>query len=298
MIRDRFYFGVMALTFLGFPVAAAEKPQPRAELLSFEELTAQLQDPTLRILDARPRAAYDAGHIPGAVWVNTAAAEKLAASPEGLTNQKAWSEWLAPLGISNESHVLVYDANRQLAAARVWWLLTYLGVEHVALLNGGFALWQTEDRAVDTNLPAPGPSQHVVKLQANRLADREDVLTALEKQEQKIVDARSDAEFSGSELRSKRGGHLPQACHLEWLTLVDADGRFLPTDQLRQRVKELGIMPGDAVIAHCQGGGRASVNAFALERLGFQTRNYYLGWSEWGNLNDTPIEKADKPEQP
>ena len=88
---------------------------------------------------------------------------------------------------------------------------------------------------------------------------------------------------------SKRGGHIPAACHLEWSDLVDKDGRFLDAAALRARLEKLGIKPGEPVITHCQGGGRASVDAFALERLGLPTRNYYLGWSDWGNAEQTPV---------
>jgi thiosulfate/3-mercaptopyruvate sulfurtransferase len=109
----------------------------------------------------------------------------------------------------------------------------------------------------------------------------------------RIIDARSEAEFTGQEKRSANGGHIPSACHLEWSELVDRDGRFLGGDVLRSRLREKGILEGQSVITHCQSGGRASVNAFALERLGIRTRNYYLGWSDWGNAEDAPAEKAE-----
>jgi thiosulfate/3-mercaptopyruvate sulfurtransferase len=72
--------------------------------------------------------------------------------------------------------------------------------------------------------------------------------------------------------------------------LVDEDGRFLDGGALRAKLSALGVKPGQPVITHCQGGGRASVDAFALERLGHPARNYYLGWSDWGNAADTPVE--------
>ena len=83
---------------------------------------------------------------------------------------------------------------------------------------------------------------------------------------------------------------MPTACSLEWNNLVDEDGRFLDESALRAKLAKAGVRPGEPVITHCQGGGRASVNAFVLERLGFKTRNYYLGWSDWGNASDTPVE--------
>ncbi len=71
--------------------------------------------------------------------------------------------------------------------------------------------------------------------------------------------------------------------------MVDEDGRFLSEAALRTRLRTLGVDPHATVITHCQGGGRSSVDAFVLERLGMPTRNYYLGWSDWGNTEETPV---------
>jgi thiosulfate/3-mercaptopyruvate sulfurtransferase len=73
---------------------------------------------------------------------------------------------------------------------------------------------------------------------------------------------------------------------------VDKDGRFLVEATLRAKLAEAGVKRGEPVITHCQGGGRASVDAFVFERLGVPTRNYYLGSSDWGNSDDTPVESG------
>jgi hypothetical protein len=91
-------------------------------------------------------------------------------------------------------------------------------------------------------------------------------------------------------LSQRRFIQVFSACHLEWTNLVDPDGRFLDEVALRGKLATIGVRPRDAVITHCQGGGRASVDAFVFERLGFPTQNYYLGWSDWGNAEDTPVE--------
>jgi thiosulfate/3-mercaptopyruvate sulfurtransferase len=129
-----------------------------------------------------------------------------------------------------------------------------------------------------------------VAFRRDRLATRSDVLGALKVGSARVVDARSAAEYAGSEVRSRRGGHIPGACPLEWTDLVDKDGRFLDEATLRARLDQSGVKPGTPVITHCQGGGRASVDAFVTERLGFPTRNYYPGWSDWGNADETPVE--------
>jgi thiosulfate/3-mercaptopyruvate sulfurtransferase len=271
-------------------------------LVSFDELQKMVQAPqaaqTLRLLDARPRSEYDKGHIPGAVWVDLKAAQALGARAGGLNDRAAWQRWLEPLGIAQGMTVLIYDANRQLDAARLWWMRSYLGVERVGLIDGNFPLWAKQGRPISTETPAIKPVPFNVRFQSGRLATKADVLQAMAQEgpaRARLVDARSQAEHTGETKVSKRGGHIPTACRLEWNTLVDADGRFLDSAALEQKLTALGIKPNTPVITHCQSGGRASVNAFVFERLGQPTRNYYLGWSEWGNDDKTPVRTGQEP---
>ncbi len=261
-----------------------------ATLVGFEELQARLGEPELRLIDARPRADYEKGHIPGAVWIDAKAVEAMAAKPGALTDRAAWEAWIRPLGIGPETKVLVYDANRQLDAARLWWLLGYLGVDHVGLVDGNFPTWQAEGRPVAVEVPAVEPRAFPVELRSGRRASRSDVLAAIDAKSMRIIDARTEAEFTGEAKKSRRGGHIPEACHLEWQNFVTREGRFLPIEELRAKLEKAGVRPGEPVITHCQGGGRASVDAFVFERLGHPARNYYESWADWGNADDTPIE--------
>jgi thiosulfate/3-mercaptopyruvate sulfurtransferase len=190
--------------------------------------------------------------------------------------------------------VFVYDDKRQLEAARVWWLLRYLGVDRIGLIDGNFNLWQRTGHPVTSELPTENLRRFRVNFRTDRLATREDVLDALKRDSSRIVDARSQAEYTGAEKRSTRAGHIPSACHLEWSELVDQDGRFVGPEVMRSKLATLGIKTDQSLITHCQGGGRASVNSFALEHLGIPTRNYYLGWSDWGNAEETPVAADDR----
>ncbi len=284
---------LLAASLLGAPAddpAPADRPAPpTARLVDFDALQKRLDEPGLRLLDARTRTEYDKGHLPGAVWVDVKVAEALAARPGGLTDRAAWDAWLKPMGLEPGMSVLVYDSNRQLVAARVWWLLTYLGLPDVGLVNGNFPLWAEQDRPVTAEPTKVAPGSVAVRFRDDRHADRAAVLATLKAGDAQILDARSADEHAGSAKMSKRGGHIPTACHAEWKDFVDAQGRFLDPGKLQARLDAAGLKPGGAVITHCQGGGRASVDAFVLERLGHPTRNYYLGWSDWGNADATPV---------
>jgi thiosulfate/3-mercaptopyruvate sulfurtransferase len=282
---------VIAALALIVPISmkAQEASAPHPQLITHDELQKRLADPKLRLLDSRRKEDYDRAHIPGAIWVDVKAAQTLAARPGGLIDRASWEAWSASLGISSQMDVLVYDGKRQLDAARIWWLLRYLGVDRVGLVDGNFPLWQRSGKPVSSETTSVPPRPLKIAFRADRHATREEVLAVLGKGTTHIVDARSKAEYVGREKLSCRAGHIPAACHLEWAELVDNDGRFLSPGELRARLNRLGIKPGEPVITHCQGGGRASVDTFALEHLGVPTRNYYLGWSDWGNTEETPV---------
>lgn len=230
----------------------------------------------------------------GAVWVDAKAVEKRSAQPGGLADDRGWESWIEPLGIDPQTRALVCDAKRQLDAARVWWLLSYLGVEHVGLIDGGFPLWMKEHRPVTIETSKIRPRHFTVHFRSDRFASRTDVLEAWKQSNSLVIDARSKGEHPGETKRSKRGGHIPGACSLEWSKLVDADGRFLDEPALKAILTKAGVKieARDPVITHCQGGGRSSVDGFVFEHLGFPPRNSYRGWSEGGNADDTPVESG------
>ncbi len=278
------------------PAPAADGPMAR--LATFDELEKSLGQPGLRLLDARPRAEHEHAHLPDATWVDAKAAQAIAARPGGLQDRDAWEAWIRPLGIAPGDRVLILDGERQLEAARLWWLLGYLGVESVGLVDGNVPLWVRQGRPTTAEATATTPVAFPVRFRDDRHATRDQVLRAVEEKTAAIVDARTLAEFTGEKKLSKRGGHAPDACRMEWTDLVDLDGRFLGAEAIRARLAALGVAPGRAVITHCQGGGRASVDAFAIERAGFPTRNFYLGWSDWGNADDTPVVEGPGPAKP
>jgi thiosulfate/3-mercaptopyruvate sulfurtransferase len=275
--------------------SARTAERSRAQLLTFEDLEKRLNDPTLRLIDCRARTDYEQGHIPGAVWIDMRAFETRASQPGGLEDRKFWEDWVAPLGIDRKTSVFVYDAKRQLDAARVWFFLRWIGVERSGLINGGYPLWAWQNRPITTAVPQVEARPFKVEFRKGVAATREDVLAAIRDKSARVVDARSDAEFAGTDRKSRRGGHIPAACHLEWTNLVDQNGTFLDRDALTTAVEKSGLKLGNIAISHCQSGGRASVTAFALELLGVHTRIYFRGWSDWGNAEETPVVEGDEP---
>jgi thiosulfate/3-mercaptopyruvate sulfurtransferase len=267
------------------------KPYPRAELLiEASELAKPPTGKQFRILDVRDKAKYKEGHIPNAVWVDVTAWGKAFASGQ---NQAAWAKRIGELGIDNDMHAVVYDDNLTPSAARVWWILHYWGLKDVRLLNGGWKAWQTSGVPVATD-ETTFPAREVnLPPRADRLATKDQVLESLKTKQSQIIDTRSKAEYCGEKAMAKRNGAIPGAVHLEWSEVIDQKSQRLKgANELAKLFQEKGIDLNRPAVAHCQSGGRAAVMAFALELMGAKdVRNYYKSWAEWGNADDTPIEK-------
>jgi len=126
-----------------------------------------------------------------------------------------------------------------------------------------------------------------------RLAFKAQLLESLPKREFQIIDARSESEYCGEANTAKRNGAIPGAIHKEWTEVTEKKTqRFKSPEELSKLFEEAGIDLNKSSVTYCQSGGRAAVMAFALELMGVKSvHNYYRSWSEWGNAEDTPIEK-------
>lgn len=272
----------------------AQADYPNASLLIEPEALTKSTERII-ILDARPRAEFDKSHIFGANWVNHDEWQK--AFGEG-GDAKEWANRIATLGIDPTSKVVVYDANMAKDAARIWWILSYWGVSDVKLLNGGWKTWTARELPTTDSEPEIVKAKPVpVEARRDRFADKQDVLRSLDTGKFQIVDSRSEDEFCGKDGKgTKRAGAIPGAKHLEWSDLIDPEThRFKEAKELQQLFQASNIDPTKPTATHCQSGGRASVMAFGLELMGGkQVKNYYRGWSEWGNAEDAPIQVPEK----
>jgi thiosulfate/3-mercaptopyruvate sulfurtransferase len=246
-----------------------------------------------RILDARGKAAYREGHVPGAVWLDHITWTR--AFGEGK-DVEGWEKRLGALGITPETPVAVYDDSLAKDSGRVWWILRYWGVRDARLVNGGWKGYRSAGGPVETAANVPPPAE--VKLTPRRgwLATKGELLDVIKGRTAQVVDARSAGEFCGTEETAQRNGAVPTAKHLEWSDTLDKEtGRFKSAQELRRLFRDAGVDPARPAVTYCQSGGRASVMAFALELMGAPgVRNYYKSWAEWGNDPGTPVVKPKK----
>jgi thiosulfate/3-mercaptopyruvate sulfurtransferase len=231
------------------PQEKQKKPTTKPMLIQSVGLEGELREPALRILDTRSQEAYGKGHIPGAVRVDVGGWQALGKSAGGLQNSKAWGEKVSELGIGPDTRVVVYG-NSLPDTARIWWMLKYLGLENVEVLDGGWDLWQKEGRTAESAVPRVAATRFVPKFDASRLEEMDPLRKSLGSETVTLVDARSPSEFTGKEVRGNRGGHIAGATNLEWKELLAGDGRFKTPEELRQLFRERRILPDRTAVCY------------------------------------------------
>jgi thiosulfate/3-mercaptopyruvate sulfurtransferase len=300
---------MLPLIILGLGVLAAEPPKKHeypngAILIEPGQLARLLESDVFRslvvVLDCRgAKKDFAEGHVPHALGINPEVwMTRFGKNRAG----EDWPDFLRLCGITKAARTLViYDDSMGKDAARIWWILRYFGFSDVRLLNGGWRAWTAAKLPIAKpattmerfGVPAVHGESLALKPQGDRYADKSSMLTNLQSHalDALVIDARSADEHCGKANTAKRNGAIPGSKHLEWSELLEKEThRFKSPEELKKLFDEAGIDLNKPLITYCQSGGRASVMAFALELMGAKkVRNYYAGWSEWGNADDTPI---------
>lgn len=269
-----------------------------AQLISPRQLAERQARPGLVILDCRfaledpdyGQRSYAQGHIEGA---HQADLERDLSGPvtRGLTGRHplpdpvALVERLQAWGISADSEVVLYDDGPGMYAARAWWLLAWLGKrDGVFLLDGGLKAWHAAGQPLSLNPPAAGRGNFEGTPDAALQISAEDLQQRLGQPSMTLLDARALPRFRGEvEPIDPVAGHIPGAQCAAFNENLDADGRFLPADQLKQRfAAKLGQRSPQQLVAYCGSGVTACHNLFALCLAGYPLGTLYAGsWSEW-----------------
>ena len=243
----------------------------------------------LRYLDVRDQAAFDAAHPPGAVRVPLDEWDAAAkAADTGFAKTAYWDDALSALGTDPTVTAVAYDGGGMTNAARVWFILQYYGLNAV-ILNGGWPVL-----AAATGLPpAAAASQSGFRAAPGSgpvgLVDRETLRDQLDGRAH-VFDTRTRPEFTGEDARNRaRSGRLPGARHLSHVDLIE-NGVVRPAPALRAMLERVGFGPGDHIVTHCEGGGRAALGAAAAVRAGFDdVRVYYLSFGDWVRDESCPV---------
>jgi len=259
-------------------------------------LQRHLQDPGWIIFDCRfnlaapaaGEAAYRESHIPGARYAHLerdlSAPKTAVTGRHPLPNPEQLARKLGDWGVNNRKQVIAYDGAGGIIAARLWWLIRWLGHNAVAVLDGGFNRWWEEERPVNAEPPQIEPAEFKASLVVNAWDDSAFVERNLAEQDDTVLDARAAPRFAGEqESIDPVAGHIPGAVNRPFDMNLDAHGDFRPPVELRQAFCDLlANMEPERVVHMCGSGVTACHNLLAMEAAGLCGSRLYVGsWSEW-----------------
>jgi thiosulfate/3-mercaptopyruvate sulfurtransferase len=273
-------------------------------LVDTATLAAHLDDSDWVVFDCRfdltkPDAgqrAYEEAHIPGARYAHLDRDLSSPITPQSgrhpLPEPAALAAKLGRWGVDRHKQVVVYDGGAGAVAARLWWLLHWLGHEAVALLDGGLAKWQEEKRPLSRETPSITARVFEAQPDDSRWVSTAMIEDLLEQGGYLLLDARARRRFEGAvEPIDKVAGHIPGAVNLPFESNVDGRGCFLSPEQLREQWRELlGTVPPAQVINMCGSGVTACHNILSMEHAGLDGAKLYVGsWSEWIRDSHRPV---------
>ncbi|MFM9902735.1 MAG: sulfurtransferase [Polaromonas sp.] len=239
-------------------------------------------------------------HLPGALHASLDTDLSAHGGPSAsggrhpLPTQEAFAQWLTSVGMTNTTQAVVMDRNGANYCGRLWWMLKWVGHEHVAVLDGGLQAWVAAGGAVEQGEPSPAPAATAFQLAPSRyaLVAPSTVADRLGRASQTVLDARGAPRFRGEvEPLDPIAGHIPGALNRPFTQNLGADGRFKAPQQLRAEFELLlGGRDPATVVHQCGSGVSAVPNLLAMEVAGLGVTALYAGsWSDWCSHTDYPV---------
>ena len=236
------------------------------------------------------RAAYEKGHIPTAGFADLKGDLCDSESPIefAVPTPGHFCAAVGALGVGDDSRVVLYDTSYSAWAARVWWMLRWVGFDNAAILDGGLNAWSAEGRPLSTS-PATQPERHLTPApRPGLIVDRDEVRESIGDDSVQLIDTLPKEFYRGEKTLYARPGHIPGATNLCGLDLLDETGHMRPDEELAA------MHTGDRnarTITYCGGGILASLSAFAMTRLGYDdVAVYTASLQEWAADPSNPME--------
>ncbi|HVY45247.1 MAG TPA: sulfurtransferase [Minicystis sp.] len=281
---------------------------PAGPLVDVAWLAAHAGDAGVRVVDCRwylgekrGADAYAAGHLPGAVFVDLdtdlSGPKERGPGRHPLPSVDAFADVLARIGVGPETIVVAYDDAGGAIAARLWWMLRWVGHAGGRVLDGGVKAWVAAGHALSRDTPAVAPAPRMSLTGGHApVVDKVAVDRLRRDPSARVLDARAAERYEGRvEPVDARPGHVPGARSLPFAGNLDEGGRMLPRDALRARYADAGALDATTVVAYCGSGVTACHDVLALAIAGRDDAALYEGsWSDWSR--DAALPAATGPE--
>jgi thiosulfate/3-mercaptopyruvate sulfurtransferase len=274
-----------------------------ASVVSADWLLNYLDDPNVVIIDCRfqlsdpssGKKEYEASHLPGAFYLDLNQDLSSPVQKHGgrhpLPNPHTLAQKLEKMGINfSQTKVIAYDDSRCAFAARLWWLLRYLGHDEVAVLDGGWSAWKKAGYPVSTDIPSQQPGTFTPQLREDWVVNRKGVQARQKDPNAVIIDSRDPDRYRGErEPIDPVAGHIPGAVNFPWKSVTDEQGNiYSPAEQRKRWLNgELSINENQEKIVYCGSGVTACVNLLSLHLAQLPEGKLYAGsWSDWCSYSE------------
>ncbi|WP_028612700.1 sulfurtransferase [Paenibacillus harenae] len=275
-------------------------------IVSLKWVLARMYEPDMVIVDCRflmgkpdaGRELYEAGHIPGAVYLDLEKDLSAPADEHGgrhpLPDAAELTGTLSRVGIGNASRVVAYDDQGGAMASRLWWLLKYLGHEQAYVMDEGFTAWTNAGFPVTSEQKVLIPSKFLATVQHNMLAEMDEVKEWLGDERVTLIDSREAPRYRGEvEPLDKAAGHIPGAINRFWKDGLTESGAWKNDAAQAERFADLGR--DREIIVYCGSGVTATPNVIALQEAGYNKVRLYAGsWSDWISYEGNPIATGEE----
>ena len=244
-----------------------------------------------------PRSEFDAGHIPGARFLDLASlTDASSLVPAALPRGKQVATRLAKLGVETSAQIILYDDSALKTSARAWFALSQCGIDNVAVLEGGLDKWRSEGRPLESESEAIKPSDRSVFCEPTSVTSKAEMLANLESGAFQVLDARgADRVYGGGidPVHGGQNGRIPSALNLPFGQVFKEDGTFKSPSELRRQFEKAGVQWHRPLVTTCGSGVTASVLLFAARLAGKADVSLYDGsWQEWEADPLTPKEQG------
>jgi len=255
-------------------------------------LSEHLSDSSVMVINIGPRAGYDAGHIPGARFLEMSSISSSQALTLELPPADKLKSAFEELGVSDSSRIVIcFLANYVTPATRVYFTLDYLGLgKQTSLLDGGFEAWRAESRPVVAESTTIKRGTITARPHPELVVDAAWVSANLNKPKVAIVDSRAAEFYTGASAgRMPRAGHIPGAVSVPYSSLSDSANKLKDSATLKKILAEAGIKKGDQIVSYCHIGQQATLVYFAARYLGYDARLYDGSFEDWSRRSELPV---------
>jgi thiosulfate/3-mercaptopyruvate sulfurtransferase len=244
------------------------------------------------------RRAYEKSHIPNAVYfdleIDLSGNKTEHGGSHPLPDPAVLAEKLGQAGIDRDTEVIVYDQQNDMFAARFWWLLYYLGHDKVSILDGGYDAWVREGYPVTTESPVIKKKTFKPTIRPDETVDIDIIEENVKTRNSILIDSRSNERYLGKvEPLYKKAGHIPGAKNYFWMDVLNEDGSWKNSEELKQHFSKLDKESN--IIVSCGSGVSACPNIIALKMAGFEQVKLYPGsFSDWISYDENRVETKDE----